>query len=139
VVSNVGTWMHNVGAAWLMPSLTASPTMIALVQAATSLLVFLVGLLAGALAEGLGIRTVARVFEIDPTTMLAWLVQVADHAAAFSRHCLHDLRVRQVQCDELFALLSAVQFGEVSFRLEQWAVCHLSHAVGCVHMRWRTG
>jgi hypothetical protein len=55
------------------------------------------------------------------------------------RHCLHDLRVRQVQCDELFALLSAVQLGEVSFRLEQWAVCHLSHAVGCVHMRWRTG
>ena len=113
--------------------------MIALVQAATSLPVFLVGWLAGALAEGLGIRTVARVFEIDPTTVLAWLVQVADHAAAFSRYCLHDLRVRQVQCDELFALLSAVQFSEVSFRLEQWAVCHLSHAVGCVHMRWRTG
>jgi MFS family permease len=51
VVSNVGTWMHNVGAAWLMTSLTASPTMIALVQAATSLPVFLVGLLAGALAD----------------------------------------------------------------------------------------
>src|SRR5215470_6564177 len=49
VVSNVGTWMHNVGAAWLMTSLTASPAMIALVQAATSLPVFLVGLLAGAL------------------------------------------------------------------------------------------
>jgi len=66
VVSNVGTWMHNVGAAWLMPSLTASPSMIALGQAATSLPVFLVGLLAGALAEGLGIRTVARVFGVDP-------------------------------------------------------------------------
>jgi len=51
VVSNVGTWMHNVGAAWLMTSLTASPAMIALVQAATSLPVFLVGLLAGALAD----------------------------------------------------------------------------------------
>src|SRR5215831_379651 len=51
VVSNVGTWMHNVGAAWLMTSLTASPTIIALVQAATSLPVFLVGLLAGALAD----------------------------------------------------------------------------------------
>jgi hypothetical protein len=41
-------------------------------------------------------------------TVLAWLVQGADHAAAFSRYCLHDLRVRQVQLDELFALLSAV-------------------------------
>src|SRR5262249_55478932 len=51
VVSNVGTWMHNVGAAWLMTSLTVSPAMIALVQAATSLPVFLVGLLAGALAD----------------------------------------------------------------------------------------
>src|SRR5215471_15277787 len=51
VVSNVGTWMHNVGAAWLMTSLAPSPTMVALVQAATSLPVFLVGLLAGALAD----------------------------------------------------------------------------------------
>ena len=71
--------------------------------------------------------------------VLAWLVQGADHAAACSRYGLHDLRVRQVQPDELFALLSAVQFGEVSVRLEQWAACHLSPAVECVHMMWRTG
>src|SRR5439155_15187649 len=51
VVSNIGTWMHNVGAAWLMTSLAPSPTMVALVQAATSLPVFLVGLPAGALAD----------------------------------------------------------------------------------------
>jgi hypothetical protein len=38
----------------------------------------------GALAEGLGMRAVARVFEVDPNTVLAWLVAVADHAAAFS-------------------------------------------------------
>ena len=68
----------------------------------------------GALAEGLGIRAVARVFEVDPNTVLAWLVEVADHAAAFSRYFLHDVRVTQVQLDELFALLSAVQAGEVS-------------------------
>ena len=36
----------------------------------------------GALAEGLGIRAVARVFEVDPNTVLAWLVEVAEHAAA---------------------------------------------------------
>ena len=68
----------------------------------------------GALAEGLGIRAVARVFEVDPNTVLAWLVEVAEHAAAFSQYVLHDVRVTQVQLDELFALLSAVQTGEVS-------------------------
>ena len=51
VTSNIGTWMQNVGAAWLMTSLTPSPVVVALVQAATSLPVFLVGLPAGALAD----------------------------------------------------------------------------------------
>src|SRR2546423_7679990 len=68
----------------------------------------------GALAEGLGIRAVARVFEVDPNTVLAWLIEVADHATALSRYFLHTVRVRQVQLDELFALLSAVKDGEVS-------------------------
>src|SRR5437660_1807892 len=68
----------------------------------------------GALAEGLGIRAVARVFEVDPNTVLAWLVEVAEQAAAFSQYVLHDVRVTQVQLDERFALLSAVKTGEVS-------------------------
>jgi len=68
----------------------------------------------GALAEGLGIRAVARVFEVDPNTVLAWLMEVADHAAAFSRYFVHDVQITQVQLDELFALLSAVKAGEVS-------------------------
>src|SRR3989442_538469 len=68
----------------------------------------------GALAEGLGIRAVARVFAVDPNTVLAWLVEVAEHAAAFSQYFLHDVRVTQVQLDELFTLLSAVKTGEVS-------------------------
>jgi hypothetical protein len=68
----------------------------------------------GALAEGLGIRAVARVFEVDPNTVLAWLVEVAEHAAAFSHYVLHDVWVTQVQLDELFALLSAVKTGEVN-------------------------
>jgi len=66
------------------------------------------------LAEGLGIRGTARVFEVDPNTVLQWLVEVAEQLRAFSRHILHDVRVRQVQLDELFALLSAVKDGEVS-------------------------
>ena len=51
VASNIGTWMQNVGAAWLMTSLAPSPTLVALVQAATSLPVFLVGLPSGAIAD----------------------------------------------------------------------------------------
>ena len=66
------------------------------------------------LAEGLGIRGTARVFEVDPNTVLQWLVAAAEQLRAFSQHFLHDVRVRQVQLDELFALLSAVKEGEVS-------------------------
>jgi IS1 family transposase len=66
------------------------------------------------LAEGLGIRGTARVFEVDPNTVLQWLVEAAEQLRAFSQHFLHDVRVRQVQLDELFALLSAVKDGTVS-------------------------
>jgi len=80
------------------------------------------------LAEGLGIRGTARVFEVDPNTVLQWLVEAADQLRAFSRHLLHDVQVRQVQLDELFALLSAVKDGAVSEaeaiarleRMSQW-------------------
>ncbi|AGH51066.1 hypothetical protein G432_16740 [Sphingomonas sp. MM-1] len=51
VVSNVGTWMHDVGAGWLMTSLSAEPLMVALVQAATTLPMFLFALPGGALAD----------------------------------------------------------------------------------------
>jgi hypothetical protein len=68
----------------------------------------------GALAEGLGIRAVARVFEVDPNTGLHWLVEAADHLKVFSQSFLHDVRVTQVQRDALYALLSAVKAGEVS-------------------------
>ncbi len=51
VLSNIGTWMHDVGAGWLMTSLAPSPLWVALVQTATSLPVFLLSLPAGALAD----------------------------------------------------------------------------------------
>lgn len=49
--SNIGTWMQNVGAAWLMTSLSASPLLVALMQAATSLPVLLLGFPSGAIAD----------------------------------------------------------------------------------------
>src|SRR4029453_17436187 len=77
------------------------------------------------LAEGVGIRGTARVFEVDPNTVLQWLVEAADQLRAFSRYVLHDVRVRQVQLDELFALLSAVKDGAVS---EVEAIEHLEQS-----------
>jgi hypothetical protein len=68
----------------------------------------------GAVAEGLGIRAVARVFEVEANTVLAWLVEAAEHLQAFSQYFLHDVRVTQLQLDELYALLSAVKDGEIS-------------------------
>ena len=66
------------------------------------------------LAEGVGIRGTARVFEVDPKTVLQWLVEAAEHLQAFSRYFLHAMHVNQVQLDALFALLRAVKDGEVS-------------------------
>jgi MFS family permease len=51
LVSNIGTWMQDVGASWLMATLTPSPVLIASVQAATTLPIFLLALVAGALAD----------------------------------------------------------------------------------------
>ncbi len=49
--SNICMWMNDVASAWMMTSLTASPAMVALVQSASSLPVFLLGLPSGALAD----------------------------------------------------------------------------------------
>jgi IS1 family transposase/transposase-like protein len=65
-------------------------------------------------AEGLGIRAVARVFEVEPNTVLAWLIEAADHLEAFSQALLHDVQVSQVQLDELYAVLSAVKAGRMT-------------------------
>ena len=51
IVSNVGTWMQDVGAGWLMTSLSSSPSLVALVEAADSLPVMLLALPAGAIAD----------------------------------------------------------------------------------------
>jgi IS1 family transposase len=66
------------------------------------------------LAEGLGIRGTARVFEIDPNTVLSWLVEAAEQLTAFSAYFLHEVHINQVQLDELYAVLSAVRDGAMS-------------------------
>ncbi|MFL5896506.1 MAG: MFS transporter [Thermoleophilaceae bacterium] len=50
-VSNVGTWMQTVGAQWLIVSLGGTALSVSLVQTATTLPTFLIGLPAGALGD----------------------------------------------------------------------------------------
>ena len=50
-VSNIGTWMQNVGAVALMTQVTASSVLVALLQTAATLPAFLLSLPAGALAD----------------------------------------------------------------------------------------
>lgn len=68
LASNLGTWLQSVGASWLMTTLAASATLIALVQAVTSLPMFLLSLPAGALADVIDRR---RLLLITQTWMLA--------------------------------------------------------------------
>lgn len=72
LVSATGGWMHETGAGWLMTSLTPSPAIVALVQTANTLPIFLFALLAGALAD----RMDKRRFLIMTNTTLAVVVFV---------------------------------------------------------------
>ena len=51
LMANVCLWMNEVAAAWLMTTLTTSPVMVALVQTASTLPMFVLGLPSGALAD----------------------------------------------------------------------------------------
>jgi MFS family permease len=75
LTSNVGTWMQNVGAAWLMTELSASSLMVALVQAATNLPFFVLAVPAGALADIVDRRRLLLVAQ-------SWMLLVAAALAA---------------------------------------------------------
>ena len=66
------------------------------------------------LAEGLGIRATARVFEVDPNTVLQWLVEAAEQLQAFTHYFLCDVHVTQLQLDELYAVIRDLKAGAIS-------------------------
>lgn len=70
VFSNIGTWMKDVGVAWMMTSLAPTPLMVSLVQAAGSLPIFLLALPAGALADRVDRRTLVMGTQL-------WMVAVS--------------------------------------------------------------
>src|SRR3989449_2558229 len=66
------------------------------------------------LAEGLGIRATARVFEVEANTVLHWLIEAAEQLRAFSAYFLCDVHLEQLQLDELYAVLRALKASEIS-------------------------
>jgi IS1 family transposase len=79
-------------------------------QAAVELIVHVLA----CLAEGLGIRATARVFEVDANTVLQWLVEAAEQLRAFSAYFLCNLHLEQLQLDELYAVLRDLKAGEIN-------------------------
>lgn len=78
VIGNIGTWMRDVGSGWLMVTLSPSAAIVALVQAATSLPIFLLALPAGALADLVDRRRVLIFVQaflfvvVSALALLAW-------------------------------------------------------------------
>jgi predicted MFS family arabinose efflux permease len=56
LISNIGSWMHDLSAGWFMTTLDPTPYMVALVQAANTLPVCLLALPAGTLADRMNKR-----------------------------------------------------------------------------------
>jgi MFS family permease len=76
LAANIGLWVQNTGAGWLMTSLDPSPVMVSLVQAASMLPVFLLALPAGALADIIDRRIYligAQAWVLTVATLLAVL------------------------------------------------------------------
>lgn len=76
VIGWLGTWLQNTGAGWLMTSLAPQPLIVAMVQAATIMPVFLLALPGGALADIVDRRIFllgAQCWTIAAATLLATL------------------------------------------------------------------
>lgn len=71
VIANIGTWMYSAAAAWLMTSLDPNPVMVALVQVAASLPMFLFAIPAGALADIVEKRRFVLILEITVAAISA--------------------------------------------------------------------
>jgi MFS family permease len=77
MVSNIGTWMHEVGAGWLMATMSSDPLLVSLVQTALFLPSFFLILPAGAIAD-LVDRRKLLIFAI------AWMLIIACFCAFFA-------------------------------------------------------
>lgn len=129
--SNVGTWMHETGAVWLMTELHPSPNMVAAVRVAMMLPVFVLVLAAGVWADHFNRRTwllgtqsllllIALTMWIS--TVLGWMSPwlLLSLTALLGIASTLNLPAWQAMTPELVPpamIPSAVQAGSVSFNL----------------------
>ena len=71
------------------------------------------------LCEGVSPRKVARVYKVDKDTVLGWLLEAAGHSEVVFGYMMHHMHLKQVQMDELYALLSGLR-GEGEERGKCW-------------------
>jgi IS1 family transposase len=71
------------------------------------------------LAEGLGIRAVARIHGVKPEVVLEWLKRASQHCQALSECMMLELNVTQVQLDELRTCVHKKER-----RLKEWEKLH---------------
>jgi MFS family permease len=71
VISNIGSWLQSAAAGWLMTELSPNPRIVALVQVASYLPMFLFVLPAGALADVLDRRRLLLFMEVAGTLLTA--------------------------------------------------------------------
>jgi MFS family permease len=133
LLGSIGTWMRDVGAGWLMSTLSASATAVAMVQVATTLPIFLLSLPAGALADivdrrrlllwtnacmalvALGLAVLTHTGQMTPTLLLLGLL-MAGVGAAIATPVLQSLTVLLVPPEQL---RSAIALNSMGFNVSR--------------------
>ncbi|MFC0513093.1 MFS transporter [Mucilaginibacter angelicae] len=92
-ISNIGTWMQNVGVGWLAATFSASPFLIAMIQTASALPSLLFSYLAGVIAD-----------QMDRRKLLVWL-QILLFAVVFFLSLLTFLKLLNMNILLVFTFL----------------------------------
>ena len=71
------------------------------------------------LAEGLGVRAVARIHGVEPDSVLDWLRKAGEHCERLSAYMMRQLELSQVQLDELWTFVRKKQR-----MLSEWEKLH---------------
>jgi len=131
LLSNIGTWMHETGAIWLMTDLRPSPEMVAYVRVAMALPVFCLALPAGVWADQFDRRTwlistqlllLTIALSMSILSLLGWMTPelLLGMTALMGIALILNLPAWQALTPELVPpdlIPSAVQAGSVSFNL----------------------
>ncbi len=94
LVSNVGTWIQDVGQGWAMTELSTSAFMVSLIQAAMTLPLFILAIPAGALADVFDRRRILLIAQglmaivTGGLALLAWQGRLTAHLLLWQALCI---------------------------------------------------